>query len=221
MKWWTFKFLLLYILCQSITVSALSQTNDSVLVNSKYEKRVERYYSFWNKLIPSYSKIQYAGSMGVVSIGPGWDYGKNNQWETDLMLGIIPKYSTNKTKVTLTLKQNFIPWNVHLGGKGFSLDPLACGLYLNTVFGHEFWTKEPGRYPKGYYGFSTRLRFNIYLGQRVTYQIPPQKRSFIKAISAYYEVSSSDLYIISAATNSYLKPKDYLHLSLGVKLLFL
>ncbi|MDR0659488.1 MAG: hypothetical protein LBG19_01525 [Prevotellaceae bacterium] len=30
-----------------------------------YQKRVEKYQSFWNKIIPSHTKIQYAGSYGV------------------------------------------------------------------------------------------------------------------------------------------------------------
>ncbi|MFR9166355.1 MAG: hypothetical protein ACLVKO_09150 [Dysgonomonas sp.] len=219
MKWLISKAL--FVILSFLTISTATYSQDSTAVADKngYEKRVERYYSFWKKLIPNYMKLQYAGSMGLISVGTGWDYGRNNQWETDVMLGIVPKYSTNKTKISFTLRQNFIPWNIKLGNKGFSLDPMACGLYVNTIFGHEFWTKEPERYPKGYYNFSTRLRFNVYLGQRLTFKIPEDRRIFAKSLTFYYEVSSSDLYIVSAATNSYLKPKDYLHLSLGLKVL--
>ena len=72
------------------------------------------------------------------SFGTGWDYGKRNQWETDVLLGFIPKYSSKKAKVTMTLKQNYMPWSINIG-KGFSTEPLACGLYVNTVFGNQFW----------------------------------------------------------------------------------
>ena len=37
-------------------------------------------------------------------------------------------------------------------------------------------------------------------------------------ILTFYEISTCDLYIVSAFTNKYLKPKDYLSLSFGVKL---
>ncbi len=69
----------------------------------------------WQRLIPSYYKIQYAGNMGLLSFGTGWAYGKNRQWETDLFIGFIPKYESDKVKVTLTVKQNFIPWKLDVG----------------------------------------------------------------------------------------------------------
>lgn len=183
----------------------------------KYYKRVHKYRENWERLIPTHSKIQFAGNMGVVSLGTGWDYGKQNQWETDLMIGFVPKFSSDKAKVTLTLKENYMPWSVPLN-KRFSFEPLSCGLYVNTVFGGDFWVKEPERYPKGYYGFSTKIRFHLYLGQRITYQIAPKHRVTAKSITFYYEVSTCDLYLISAFTNKYLKPYDFLSLSLGVKL---
>ena len=156
------------------------------------------------------------GDMGLISAGVGWNYGKRDQWETDIFLGLIPKYNSENAKATMTLKQNFMPWNIPLKGN-FSFEPLSCGLYLNTVLDNNFWTHEPSRYPHGYYGFSTRIRIHIFLGERITYEIPHEKRFFAKAITLYYEISSCDLYIISAFTNRYLKPKDYLKLSFGLK----
>ena len=79
---------------------------------TRYERNTLRRVQRWNKLIPSYSKLQFAGGMGLVSVGTGWEYGKNRQWETELLLGLIPKHSSKRAKVTLTLKQNFTPWRV-------------------------------------------------------------------------------------------------------------
>jgi hypothetical protein len=36
-------------------------------------------------------------------------------------------------------------------------------------------------------------------------------------VTAFYELSSCDLYVVSAVTNRYLKPTDYLRLSFGLK----
>ena len=182
---------------------------------SGYKKRVEGYRNLWDALIPTYSKIQYAGGMGLVNMGLGWSYGKNQQWETDVFLGFIPRYSSDNSKVTMTLKQNFIPWRKPLN-QTLTFEPLACGLYFNTVFSDEFWTKEPDRYPTGYYGFSTRIRSHIYVGQRLQINIPDKKRFFSRSITAFYEISSCDLYIVSAFTK-HLSPKDYLRLSCGRK----
>ena len=97
--------------------------------HTRYDNRVHRFRRNWERIIPTHSKIQYAGNMGLLSFGTGWDYGKRNQWETDVLLGFIPKYSSKKAKVTMTLKQNYMPWSINIG-KGFSTEPLACGLYV-------------------------------------------------------------------------------------------
>ena len=55
-----------------------------------YERSAQRYQSAWAKLIPRYSKLQFAGSIGMFSIGTGWDY-YHGHWETDLLLGFVPK----------------------------------------------------------------------------------------------------------------------------------
>lgn len=183
--------------------------------SNKQEKK-KKHQTGWGVLLPEYIKVQYAGNMGFLSLGGGWDYGKNKHWETDLFLGFIPKYSTDRNKITFTLKQNYIPWRIAAGEK-ITFEPLLSGLYLNTVFGNEFWLSEPDKYPSNYYSFSTRLRVNIFAGQRITYKLDSE-RDYLNAVSIFYEISTSDLYLISAAGNKYLKPKDYLTLSLGIKL---
>ena len=75
--------------------------------------------------------------MGIISLGIGWEYGKRRQWETQLLFGYIPKFSSDDEKFTMTLKENFIPWRRNIG-KGWWFEPLECSLYFNTVFGHDF-----------------------------------------------------------------------------------
>lgn len=193
---------------------------DIIAQDNRYDKRVHRYRKHWLSLIPTHTKLQFAGNMGLISVGPGWDYGKRNQWETDVYLGIIPRFSSKRAKVTMTLKQNYMPWSFELG-KGFSTEPLTCGLYFNTVFGDEFWVQEPERYPKGYYGFSTKIRTHVFLGQRLTYDIDKERRYSAKSITVFYELSTCDIYMVRAVTNHYFRPKDYLSLSFGIKLQWL
>jgi hypothetical protein len=184
-----------------------------------YEKRMNKRRSLWEHLIPTHHQIQYAGGMGLLSGGAGWGYGNKNRLETDISLGFLPRYSTEESKWTLTLKQIYIPWNVELG-KNFSLEPLSCGLYANTVLNGKFWVSEPDKYPSPYYSFSTKLRFHIFLGQRIRYSFPYDRRFFWESVSLFYEISSNDLYIVSAAGNRNLKPDDYLRLSFGAKFYF-
>ena len=56
-------------------------------LENRHARKLEKYKKGWESLIPRYEKIQYAGSMGLISLGVGWDYGRKKQWETDLFLG--------------------------------------------------------------------------------------------------------------------------------------
>lgn len=44
----------------------------------RHQRKLEQYKSGWNRLIPKYQNVQYAGSMGLLSLGVGWDYGEKN-----------------------------------------------------------------------------------------------------------------------------------------------
>lgn len=206
----------------ALLVSAVSVMADSIYVahptESKYDKRVLSYRKHWAALIPTQFVVQNAGNMGVLSAGIGWDYGKREQWETDLLFGYIPKNQSTRGKLTMTLKQNYLPWSFELK-HGWSIEPLQASIYVNTIYGHEFWRSQPARYPNKYYDFmSTKFRLNIAIGQRITWKIPTAKRRSAKSISLFYEVSSCDLYIRSKFVDSSVPLKDILGLSVGVKL---
>ena len=113
----------------------------------------------WGKLMPKYIKAQYAGSMGLVSAGIGWCYGRNEQWETDFMVGYIPKYTTDAAKICITIKENFIPWKVQIKQSDFHFEPLSSGFYINSVLNDEFWVMEPDKYPNLYYTLNPQADF--------------------------------------------------------------
>ena len=195
----------------------IEQVADS-LEMSRYERRMKRYRSVWQSLQPSQFIMQNAGNMGLLSFGLGWNYGKRNQWETHLLFGWIPKYKGHSVRMTMTLKETYIPWNKRLGEE-WRLEPLTVGLYANTVFGKAFWRSQPSRYPDKYYQFlSTRVRLNVFLGQRITVIVPNNKRKFVKSMTAFYELSTCDLYIRCMFQDSSVKLKDIVGLSLGLKM---
>lgn len=181
----------------------------------RHEQYLNRYEQRWNKLLPRYQKIQFAGSMGLFSIGTGWSYCKE-RLETDVLFGFLPAYTDERAKLTFTVKENYIPWKIDFGESRWDIEPLTCGIYMNSILDRRFWRKEPDRYPSNYYKFSTRIRFHVFLGQRITFDLDKRK-SIHKSISAFYELSTSDLYLISAVSNRYLHPRDYLSLSFGLK----
>jgi hypothetical protein len=168
-------------------------------------------------MIPTHVKVQYAGGMGFLSFGAGWDYGRKCQWETDLYLGFLPRSKADKFYVTTTAKQSYIPWSIACGNR-FAVEPFYCGMYVNTIIGEKFWVKEPDRYPRKYYTFSTKIHTFLFIGQRLTLYTNRCTRSLLKGVTAYYELSTCDLYLISAVTNKSLDGWDIVGLSFGVKL---
>lgn len=230
-------FIFSFILLLSTAVSALGETlpadslhfsdnlvasdgqvsvNDTVALG-RYDRRVHRLRKHWAALIPTHVLVQYAGNMGLVSTGAGWDFGRHRQWEADVLVGFLPKYNSRHSKLTMTAKVTFLPWDFYLR-KGWIVEPLSCGLYANTVFGSEFWSRQPRRYPDKYYEFlSTKMRLNAFLGQRIGLTVPRNKRKMVKNVSAFYEVSTCDLYVRSLFQGNGVRFGDLLTLSLGLK----
>jgi hypothetical protein len=191
---------------------------------SKYDRSLERKQRIWASLIPTHFLIQNAGNMGVLSAGIGWSYGKNRKWETDLLFGYIPRHDSSRGKLTTTLKGNYIPWRIELNPSTaaekwrWKFEPLTASLYLNTVYGHEFWKSQPSRYPDKYYEFmSTKFRLNVALGQRITLKIAENKRRRHNRITLFYEIGTCDLYIRSLFQGQDVSIGDILGLSLGAK----
>lgn len=169
-------------------------------------------------LRPAHGALQSGGGMGAVSAGIGWCYGSRQSWETDLFVGLVPRYDSQSAKVSLALKENFVPWHIGLG-KGFSLEPLTSSIYLTTLVSSKVWLHSPERYPAGYYVIPTRVRANISLGQRIKWRLP-RKSGIVESVSAYYEIGTCDIYVLSAVGNSTIGFRDLLQLCIGVRVTF-
>ena len=189
----------------------LRQIRDSVdrdTMLTRYERKVIKRYLRWSRLIPSQTIMQTAGTMGLVSLGLGWDYGRREQWETHLLLGYIPKHDSSNGKLTMTLKQTFRPWQLK-AYKDLYFEPLTTGLYLNTVFGTDFWGSQPSRYPNSYYDFlSTKVRINVFVGQQLTWNIPHWLQRKRKSVTFFYEISTCALYLRTYVTEKYIRLSD-------------
>lgn len=167
-------------------------------------------------LRPNHVACQTGGGMGAVSFGTGWEYGSHNRWETDVFVGIVPKYDSESTKASITLKENFIPWHIRLN-ESITIQPLTSSIYFSTLLSSKVWTRLPQKYPSGYYAPQTRIRANISFGQRIKWK-PAKRLKGIESISAYYEFGTCDIYLLSAVGNSKVKLRDILQLCIGMKI---
>ena len=207
-----------------------------------YEAFVRRRHERWMKLTPSLASLQYAGDIGMISAGFGWDYGRHDRWETTIHAGFLPKFHSDRADVTFTLRQNFIPWSIGLGSRRWaddaktdmngerlqwnrrafaSFEPIYFTVFLNTIFDDEFWVHEPEKYNGGdYYRFSSKVRLHLGLGTRFSVNIPHAQRKHFDKVSYYAVLSSYDLAIISAIPNEKLTMRDIMCLGVGVQYKF-
>ena len=183
--------------------------------HKRLDWREHRGYEGWERLLPTHVKAQYAGGMGFMSFGCGWDYGKKCRWETDVLVGFRPKAWSDRTHATFTLRQNYIPWSIRCCER-FAVEPFTTGLYLNFISGEDYWVREADKYPgDSYYGFTSRLRAHLYVGQRFTYYL--KNDGLLRNITLYYELSANDLDIIAKCGNKSLDLSEIVYFSLGIK----
>ena len=197
-------------------IKGLPKDTVTVWKTRRLDKRQDVRYRGLNRIIPTYNILQFAGNMGLVSLGFGWDYGCRGQWETAVLLGYVPRNDGEKSYATFTLKETFVPWSISLGER-VAFEPLSAGLYLNSILSRDFWVREPDKYPYGYYGFSTKIRLNLFVGEGITFYTPSHKESAVRSVTLFYELGATDLYVISSATNKYLGFWDLFGLSFGIK----
>lgn len=198
-----------------IRQAALKARHDTT-ATPQYLRRVGRIQRGWNAIVPNLSIFQYAGGIGMLSIGTGWDYGRRDQWETYLMLGYTPRHNTPDEYFTLSLKETYTPWSIPLW-RDARLAPLFVSLTVSTLLNGEFWVKNPDRYPSGYYSFSSKIRFHIGLGQKIRFSNLQNRSHWFKDIAFYYEVSSSDMYIFQKIRNKSIPLGDIICLAVGIQ----
>lgn len=184
--------------------------------HKRLDRRVHRGYDGWERLTPTHVKLQFAGGIGLLSGGIGWDYGLKCRWETDFLLGFVPRFGSRSAHATFTVKQNYIPWSIGCGSR-FSVEPLTCAVYLSVITGQEFWTRIPERYPsRTYYPMPTKLRAYFSAGQRFVWSFAEKRR--MRSLTAYYEFSTCDYYLVTKLSNRTLGLTDLFSLSFGFKL---
>lgn len=219
MKWNVLIFSLLVPLITPL-FGADRGTDTTKVSLSRYNRFNERRERVWETLMPDHAKLQFAGSIGMFSGGVGWTYGRKKQWETDILIGFLPKFESEKAKAVLTLKESYIPWKVRLKHSQWYLQPLSCSLFMSSVLSGEFWAREPDKYPNGYYGFSTRIRFNLSMGQRVAYVLKDPDNWWFNEVAAYYELGACDTDFITFFGDRTIRFYQILSLAIGMKLYY-
>jgi hypothetical protein len=160
--------------------------------------------------IPDALDLQYAGSIGFLSAGAGYDI-IHKKASIDILFGYLPRAIGGNDISTITLKFTALPWKIR-AGDNTTIYPVTVGTFFSYTMGEKYSSDLPSWYPDGYYWWSEAVRVNIFVGGKV-------RHKFSKNIwEAYYEVGTNELKLVSYVQNTgYLTVWDILHAGAGVR----
>jgi hypothetical protein len=163
---------------------------------------------------PDHVLLQYAGSIGLVSGGIGYDIFRK-KGKLDFMFGYTPAYNSSSSLKSLTIKATTHPLRVTTK-RAITIAPLNIGMYLTYTPGRKYSSDLPAWYPDGYYWWSEALRLNIFLGGNATFAINRIRKEH--RLSPYYEIGTNEVKLVSYIQNRHaLDLMDILHGSVGLR----
>lgn len=157
---------------------------------------------FWKSLIPDQAGLQYAGSIGFISAGAGYDL-LNEKAALNFNVGYIPE-SLGGELTIISVKFQYKPFNIPIGDK-IIIQPFNPVFFPSYTLGQNFDFKfEKPKYQEGYYFWSSALR--LHLGASTEVKILNKPDAKIKALSLYAEANTNDLYLLSWFQNRTYTP---------------
>jgi hypothetical protein len=171
----------------------------------------------FDPLTPDFAVVQYAGSIGMMSVGTGYDIFRERS-RFSIHYGSVPESRGGLLHI-VTGKLLFIPWHVPVSNR-LSLNPLDAGLMITYHFGDTFKAHWPGSLePKGYYWWPAAWRAHLAFETSATYHYPEKNR--LQSLTPYLEFNTNDLYLVSFIQNTQsLRISDIFKLGAGVRLRF-
>lgn len=166
-------------------------------------------------LVPDHAKVQFAGEMGVISSGVGYEL-LGRRLQGDLFLGWIPSSIGGDDVLSATAKLTFVPWKLQAGHR-WRVHPLSVSTQLTHTFGSQYFVLPPDRYPRGYYELPTALHTAVGAGGCVVRPLRGESREF----GVYYELVAANAMLWRWYQNrAALSLADVVSLALGARLRF-
>lgn len=166
-------------------------------------------------LTPDFGTIQYAGSIGFISAGVGYDIFKRHQ--LSLYYGHVPERLGGPLHILAT-KLMFNISSLRISDH-VMISPFNAGVMVSYHFGSQFKSRWPShRYPDGYYWWKTSLRAHLAAETSVTFSFREEKS---QSVSGFVAFNTNELYLISFLKNTRsLSLADIIKVGYGVRVRF-
>jgi hypothetical protein len=167
-----------------------------------------------HKWLPEYLKLQYAGGIGFMSVGVGYQ-NRKEKLEGDFYYGYVPESVGGVSIHAVSAKITWHPVKP-VGWRSWQLHPLSFGALVSYTFGKQYFLFSPKNYPYSYYNFPTALHGGAFVGGRLDKVFGSGRK-----LGLYYELGSNDREIVSFAQNgSSISVTEVLNLALGLRASF-
>ncbi|MCK4464771.1 MAG: hypothetical protein KAU83_03585 [Bacteroidales bacterium] len=195
----SFKYLITFIAI--VSVANLAYSNDTLSIKEKS----------W--YVPDYAKLQFAGNIGFLSFGIGYELFKKHL-QSDIFYGYVPNFIGGATIHTISQKNTFVLYEYERNR--YIISPTA-GFSTNFETGNNSFLLLPDKYPKGYY-LTNAIHFTLFIGGKIHWA--PKKQSKIKGLDFYVELGTVGTYLWYKILSKEIKMKDISSLALGITTFF-
>lgn len=167
--------------------------------------------------LPDHVTLQFAGNIGMLSVGPGYSY-LHDKVNTDFLYGFVPGFEANTSIHILTAKNYYTPYRYTFKDK-YQWEAVKLGTGISYSVGRQFYTSLPKRYPDNYYWWASSLRLTPFIGTALSTKVG-NDATHIKRVQLYAELGTTDLDFVSWVNNKNLHYADILNVAIGTKLVF-
>ncbi len=164
--------------------------------------------------LPDYIKTQYAGNIGFISFGPGYEWWKQNA-QTDILYGYVPEFEGDATIHTFTIKNTFRLHEFCIKNR-YNLSPVL-GFSVSFEPGENSYARIPSKYPDGYYS-PNNIYGCLFLGVKTN--ITPKKEHYFSAVEPYFEINTLADYVFYNIVAQEDREISILSFSFGFNLYF-
>jgi hypothetical protein len=186
----------------------------TITAYGRYNSLSESTKHKWMKIIyPHHYKLQFAGGIGFLSGGLGYDF-FNNRIDISYFYGYVPEWFSEEDLHSVSLQLSGKPFRIDINSK-FEYYPLNIGIFLHHTFGEEYYVTWPDHYPEDYYWWYPGRTGGLFLEGQLNYQFKDSDQTFSE-IGFYYRIVTRGVYLTSKFSNSSIPIEDIFSLGLGV-----
>ncbi|WP_343330157.1 hypothetical protein [Polaribacter staleyi] len=165
--------------------------------------------------VPDYVKAQFAGNIGLFSVGAGYQLFDKVLY-TELLYGFVPKSASKADDIHLITIKNTFPLFRKKIGDNLTLTPIA-GIATTLDIGTTSFTTLPKKYPEGYY-VPTAIHFTLFGGVMLHKDF--KKSKLFKGVDFYAELGTVETYLWYALATKEVDLVDVFSTSIGVNFYF-